>query len=157
MSKHRLGIALVTGVALFLAIQLVPVHRTNPPVRTEFRAPDDVEDLLRRACWNCHSNETRWPWYSHVAPVSWLVSDHVEEGREDLNFTEWPREDPQAAVDLIESIGDQVESGAMPPWSYLIMHPEARLTREERQRIVDWSLAAGGLDRLEERLAPEGR
>lgn len=156
MSKRRFAIALAAGVAVVLAIQLVPVHRTNPPVRTVIRAPDDVEDLLRRACWNCHSNETRWPWYSHVAPTSWLVTDHVHDGREDLNFTEWPRGDHEAATDLIEAIGEQVESGAMPPRSYLLMHPEARLTGEERQRIVDWSLSAGGLDRLD-RFTPGGR
>ena len=77
---------------------------------------------------------------------------HVHDGRDDMNLTEWPASDPDAARDLVEEIGEQVESGAMPPRSYRLIHPEARLTEEERQLLVDWSLARGGLDRLEEQL-----
>lgn len=138
---------------LLLAAQVLPVaERTNPPVRSVIDAPRNVEDVLRKACWNCHSNETEWPWYGRVAPSSWLVVGHVHDGRDDLNLTEWPSSDPEEARDLVEEMGEQVESGAMPPASYRLMHPEARLTDEERQLLVDWSLARGGLDRLEERL-----
>jgi len=134
-------------LALTLGIQLVPVDRSNPPVRRTIDAPEDVERVLRRSCYDCHSNETDWPWYSRVAPASWLVADDVHEAREDMNFSEWP-DDPDDATDLIEEIGEQVESGAMPLDSYLWLHPEARLSDEERQLLIDWSLSEGGLDRL---------
>ena len=140
----------ITGAALLavaLGIQLVPVDRSNPPVQRTIDAPEDVERVLRRSCYDCHSNETDWPWYSRVAPASWLVADDVHEAREDMNFSEWP-DDPDDATDLIEEIGEQVESGAMPLDSYLWLHPEARLSDEERQLLIDWSLSEGGLDRL---------
>lgn len=130
-----------------VGIQFVPVDRANPPVENVISAPADVDSVLRRACWDCHSNRTEWPWYSRVAPVSWYVADDVHQGREHMNFTAWPT-DPEEARDLIGEVGDQVESGAMPPTSYRIMHPEARLTEETRQLLVDWSMASGGLDRL---------
>jgi len=144
----------VGGALLVLAvvgIQFVPVERSNPPVQRVIRAPADVDSVLRRACWDCHSNRTEWPWYSRVAPVSWYVAHDVDDGREHLNFTEWP-EDPAEARDLIGEIGDQVESGAMPPTSYRLMHPEARLDGETRQLLIDWSMASGGLDRLPDEL-----
>lgn len=143
------------GILLLLGAQLVPVERSNPPVRSEIDAPGDVAPILRKACYNCHSNETDWPWYAHVAPVSWYVTDHVHEGREDLNFSRWPS-DYDEATDLISEIGEQVESGAMPPDSYQLMHPEARLSQQERQRLIDWSLAEGSLDRLQDQLDPGG-
>lgn len=144
----------IGGALLVLAvvgIQLVPVERPNPPVERVIRAPADVDSVLRRACWDCHSNQTEWPWYSHVAPISWYVAHDVEDGREHLDFTEWP-EDPEEARDLIDEIGEQVESGAMPPTSYRLMHPEARLDEETRQLLIDWSMASGGLDRLPDEL-----
>lgn len=155
MSRTRRGwkIGGAAAVALLIAAQLVPVaERTNPPTRTVIEAPEEVAAVLRKACWNCHSNETDWPWYSRVAPSSWLVVGHVNDGRDDMNFTEWPASDADDARDLIEEIGEQVESGAMPPTSYRIMHPEARLSEEERQLLIDWSLAEGGLDRLDDEL-----
>ncbi len=147
MSGRKWTMAGAAALAVALGIQLVPVDRTNPPVRNEIDAPDDVHRVLRRSCYDCHSNETDWPWYSRVAPASWLVADDVHEAREDMNFSEWPT-DPDDATDLIEEIGEQVESGAMPLDTYLWMHPEARLSEEERQLLIDWSLAEGGMDRL---------
>lgn len=147
-----------TGLAVLvvaLGIQMVPVERTNPPVRSEIDAPPDVSSILRAACYNCHSHETDWPWYAHVAPASWFVTDHVYDGREDLNFSEWPS-DYEKATDLISEIGEQVESGAMPPDSYQLMHPDARLSDEQRQTLIDWSLSEGSLDRLEKELGPGG-
>lgn len=142
-------------LAVAVVIQLVPVERTNPPVGDVVAPPSDVDSVLRRACWDCHSNRTEWPWYSRVAPVSWYVAGDVADGREHLNFTEWP-DDPEEARDLIGEVGDQVEAGAMPPTSYRLMHPEARLDGDERQLLVDWSMAAGGLDRLPEEMPPDG-
>src|SRR6478672_7737844 len=80
----------LTGLFVaFLAAQIVPVTRVNPPVEGDLTAPADVKAVLRRACYDCHSNETVWPWYSHVAPVSWLVADDVNKGRRHWNFSTW--------------------------------------------------------------------
>ena len=143
-------------VVAVVGIQFVPVDRTNPPVENVISAPADVDSVLRRACWDCHSNRTDWPWYSRVAPVSWYVASDVHQGREHMNFTDWPT-DPEEARDLIGEIGDEVESDAMPPTSYRIMHPEARLSEETRQLLIDWSMASGGLERLPDDLPGRNR
>ena len=85
----------LTLVALLVLIQLIPVDTENPVVTAEVDAPTEVLEVLRRACYDCHSNETAWPWYTHVAPVNFLVAHDVEEGREHLNFSEWDRYDAE--------------------------------------------------------------
>lgn len=128
-----------TLLLLFVAVQFVPVDRTNPPVTTRARVPSDVEPLLRRACFDCHSNETKWPWYSRVAPVSWLVADHVKDGRKNLNFSTWPVLDPGAESHLLHEIEEVIEGGEMPLKSYLLGHPEARLSDAEKNMILRWA------------------
>ncbi|MDE3004015.1 MAG: heme-binding domain-containing protein [Gemmatimonadota bacterium] len=114
--------------ALIVVIQLVPVVGTgNPPVSREI-AWDSPETMgiAQRACLDCHSNETVWPAYARVAPISWLIAKDVQEGREHLNFSEWdgPNEDVDAVVDM-------VESGEMPMRRYVLMHRDATLTERE--------------------------
>ncbi len=138
MSRRRwksvLAIASITALGLVLVAQLVPYGRdhTNPPVLAEpaWNTPA-TRALAARACFDCHSNETRWPWYSNVAPMSWLVQNHVDEGREVLNFSEWNRGDSEA-----DEAADAVRKGEMPPRSYVLMHPDARLTDDERALLV---------------------
>jgi len=128
------------AVAIVLAlIQLIPADRTNPPVRIDVDAPDEVKEILRRACYDCHSHETRWPWYSRVAPVSWWIADHVEHGRGDLNFSEWPALDFYAQELAFKDIEEQITKGEMPLRNYTILHPEARLTDDERETILRWA------------------
>ena len=105
---------------------------TNPP-------PAEVAELLHEACYDCHSQETRWPWYAHVAPVSWWLLDHLREGREKLNFSEWPHGDSYRMRKRLQHIGDVVEDRSMPLPSYTWMHPKARLTEEQRGRILKWA------------------
>jgi mono/diheme cytochrome c family protein len=118
-----------------LAIQLVPFghDHTNPPGAKEpaWNSPE-TRDLFRRACFDCHSNQTTWPWYSNVAPVSWLVQRDVNGGRSHLNFTEWDRVQRHAT-----DVTTQVKGGDMPPWFYLPMHPNARLTAAEKQALME--------------------
>lgn len=135
---------LLTLAALLVVIQLVPYGRdhANPPVTAEpaWDSPE-TRALAVAACFDCHSNETVWPWYSNVAPVSWLVQRDVDEGREKLNFSEWGR--PQEA----DEAGETVREGEMPPRQYLITHPEARLSDVELATLaagLDRSLGAGG-------------
>jgi len=124
----------VAVVGLFALAQLVPYGRshTNPPVQAE-PAWDSQQTraLAKRACFDCHSNLTTWPWYSNVAPVSWLVQRDVDSGRGALNFSEWNR--PQdGAGDAVEAI----QGGSMPPWYYTIQHPSAKLSAAQKQQLI---------------------
>jgi Haem-binding domain len=128
---RRGGLAL--GVA-FLAIQLVPYGwgHSNPPVVEDAPWPDaEAARLARDACYDCHSNETDWPLYSYVAPMSWLVRRDVERGRHELNFSEWDR-DAGEADDAVETLLE----GSMPPTQYRFLHPDARLSAEDVDRLV---------------------
>lgn len=133
------GKSAVVAAALFAAIQLVPVSRTNPPVQSNVSVPAAVDSILRRACYDCHSNETRWPWYSRVAPISWWLADHVKDGRKDLNFSEWPVFDFEAQDLAFGDITTQLKKGKMPPASYKLGHPEARLDERERGILLEWA------------------
>lgn len=132
--KSRLLAASLVALALVLVVQVVPYGRdhTNPPMVAEPSwNSSSTRALADRACFDCHSNQTRWPWYSHVAPMSWLVQDHVDEGRRKLNFSEWNRGDSEA-----DEAAESVRDGEMPPRSYLLLHPEARLTPAEREQLA---------------------
>lgn len=129
--KIRNSLLAVGG--LVLAIQLVPYRVQNPPV-TQDAEWDSAETraLAERACFDCHSNQVKTPWYGYVAPVAWVVRHHVDEGREHLNFSEMdtPQRDAGEAA-------EEAEEGHMPPDYYLKMHPEARFTPEETQALVE--------------------
>lgn len=124
--------AIVLLIALFIVAQLIPVDKTNPPVVDEpaWDAPR-TRELAQAACFDCHSNETVWPWYSKIAPASWLLVRDVSEGRGELNFSEWSASE-QESDELVEAI----RSGEMPPWYYALMHPEARLSDVEKDELI---------------------
>ncbi len=124
---------------LLLAIQFVPAGKTNPPVESDLAAPPEVKEILRRACYDCHSHETAWPWYTNVAPVSWWIAGHVKEARADLNFSRWPVFDFEMQKHLLREIGKQIRNDAMPLRSYRLGHPEARLTDQEKRVLLDWA------------------
>ncbi len=137
----RIAIGLIAAA---LAIQLVRPARTNPaidPARTMTSAtpvPRDASVVLDRACRDCHSNETRWPWYSNVAPVSWFVIDHVNGGRRHFNYSDWARYDERKKRELLKKTCDLTRKGDMPVGSYLWMHPEARITDRDVAALCDW-------------------
>jgi hypothetical protein len=129
------------AVVVAVAIQLVPVDRSNPPVESEISAPEPVRAILRKACYDCHSHETRWPWYAYVAPVSWYVHHDVEHAREHMNFSTWNLYDPDERREHFEEIDEEVSERAMPLPIYVSMHSEARLTSDERRTLTDWAEA----------------
>jgi heme-binding protein len=122
-------------VGLFALIQVVPYGRdhSNPPVTAEpnWDSPR-TRALAARACFDCHSNLTTWPWYSNVAPMSWLVQRDVDSGRDALNFSEWNR---QQDVELDE-LAEQIRSGSMPPWYYVLRHSDAKLSQAEKDALI---------------------
>lgn len=130
-----LGILIVVGLVVFGLIQFVPYGRdhVNPAVITEpsWDSPA-TRDLAVRACYDCHSNETIWPWYSNIAPMSWLVQRDVDEGRQTLNFSTWGRGEQEA-----EEIGEVIREGEMPPMQYVLLHPGARLTNAEKDQLIN--------------------
>jgi hypothetical protein len=129
----------IGAIAVFAGIQLVPYgwEHSNPPVVQDAPWPDaESERIARASCYSCHSNETDWPVYSYVAPMSWLVRRDVEAGRDELNFSDWP-DDAGEADDAIETI----EEGSMPPRRYTLIHRDAELTDAEARTLVE-ALAA---------------
>ncbi len=136
--KTLLRIAAIP-LGLFLVIQVLPVDRSNPHVESRILAPPEVVSVLEKTCFDCHSNETKWPWYSWVAPVSWIISNHVAEGRKQLNFSAWPSSNPAAQTNLYRAINREVSTQAMPLTSYVRLHPEAHLNDDDRKTLLEWS------------------
>ena len=142
---------LIGLVAAFGLLQLANPDRTNPPVLADhdlFAAnppPPPVAALLRTSCFDCHSNETKWPWYSHIAPMSFLVANDVRNGRERLNFSDWPVTDQARAGRKFGNISDEVDSGNMPLKKYTMIHRDAVLSDAQRKAIVDWAEAQADL------------
>jgi hypothetical protein len=131
------GFGLLGLLGLFVLLQLVPYGRAhdNPPVVQEpnWDSPE-TRALAVRACYDCHSNESVWPWYSNVAPISWLVQRDVDEGRQHLNFSEWGSgREAERERELVEVVSE----GEMPPAIYLLQHSNARLTDAEKQQLID--------------------
>jgi mono/diheme cytochrome c family protein len=143
----------VVLIGAFLVIQLVPYGRNhqNPAVAQEPTwDSDQTRALAEVACFDCHSNETVWPWYSNIAPLSWLIQHDVEEGRQVLNFSEWGR---GGEGEELEELGEVIAEGIMPPGSYLPLHPSARLTATERDTLMKGLLATAS-GRIGESLSP---
>ncbi len=136
----RLAAKIGVGVLAVLAlIQVVRPPRGNPPVAADLQASPEVKRVLRRACYDCHSNETIWPWYSHVAPVSWLVSYDVQAGRKALNFSDWGTLSAAEQAELRGEIAESIAEGEMPPWYYSPMHPDARLSPADVSLLDAWT------------------
>lgn len=137
---------IIIGVAAFVLVaQLVPYPPAeNPPVTQEVPAHPEARAILQKACYDCHSNGTTWPWYSHVIPAKWFVRQHVVEGREHLNFSTWDAYSPERAAHKLEEVVEMVENRAMPLGSYVRMHPEADLTQADRDRIIAWATSLMG-------------
>ena len=137
-------VLIVGGVCLIIA-QFFGPKKTNPAIdasqsiESRMQLTPQVAAIIDRSCNDCHSNKTRWPWYAHVAPVSWFVIDHVNEGRENLNFSEWGRYAVHDNDGLLKQMCREVRSGAMPLSSYTPLHPGSELSAEDRQKICAWT------------------
>ena len=143
MNRRILTRGLAAHAVILHAAQLVPVDRVNPPVRGEVAAPAEVRAILRRACYDCHSNEVRWPWYGRVAPVSWLLERDVREGREEVNFSVFERYPEKRQRRKWTEIPEQIQKDEMPPWFYVAVHGDARLSESDRAALVQWAREAG--------------
>jgi hypothetical protein len=132
-------VILVAVVIAAIGIQFVPVERTNPAAPAPLKADAAVTAVLQRSCYDCHSNETRWPWYAYVAPVSWLVAGDVKGARHRMNFSNWEGYPPDKQGRLAGHIMDEVGDGGMPLPNYLKMHPDAKLSDADVRVIDEWA------------------
>ena len=135
---------LPAALGIFAALQLFNPARTNPPVKNDFLAAAPpaaaIAASLRAACYDCHSHETKWPWYARLAPISWLIAGDVNEGRAHLNFSDWPTQ-PDRAAKKLDRINEVLDYREMPPKKYTLIHASARLTEAQRKEIMDWIAA----------------
>ncbi len=134
---------LLLAVSL-VAVQLLPIERTNPLGAGDPKAPRNVQWTLRRACYDCHSGETRWPIWAYVAPISWLVVRDVERARDILNFSDWAEYDTTRRIALRTMIGTTTARHRMPLWYYLTLHPDSRLSDTDLAALDAWSRGAAG-------------
>jgi hypothetical protein len=131
-------------VIVISLIQFIPVDRENKPVKKSenfvdaFHAPPKIRELLKNACYACHSNETVYPYYAFVAPVSWSIRNHVNEGREHLNFSEWSTFNTDLKESMLENSMDELQQKSMPMTAYIPYHPKANLTDAQRQLLINY-------------------
>lgn len=138
----------LAGVIVFALLQIAPAKLagiptedigTNPPGRFPFDGSPAVAAILRRACFDCHTNETRWPLYARIAPGSWLMARDVHKGRNHLNFSAWGEADEDERQTDRDNCWEQIESGAMPPWFYVFpFHPDARLSEADKALLATY-------------------
>jgi hypothetical protein len=135
---------LIVFFTIFALIQLKHIDKSPIEIIPESdflileKAPKEVAELLKTSCYDCHSNQTHYPWYSHIAPVSWWLKGHVDHGREKLNFAEWDSYTPEQGDTLKVKSADMIEKKWMPILTYKIIHKESRLNEEQREMLVDW-------------------
>lgn len=139
--KRQFERAALVAFFCIAAAQLIRPNISNPPVDpsrslwNDHRVDARTAGVLRRACANCHSHETQWPWYSKISPVSWIMARHVGKGRAKLNFSDWSG----ATANQLEEIYDAIDKDDMPPRDYRLMHPEARLSNGDREILKAWT------------------
>jgi hypothetical protein len=128
----------------FVGLQFFPttLNQSDTIPKTDFMmetdVPKQVESLIKTSCYDCHSNNTQYPWYNKVQPVAWFMEDHVEHGKEELNFNEWDDYSDRRKNSKLKSIISQIEDDEMPLDSYTLIHKEAKLSKDEKKIVLDW-------------------
>jgi hypothetical protein len=131
-------------LAIFIIIQFFRIDKTNPTINLadDFieisNPPQEIATMIKSSCYDCHSNESNYPWYSNIAPVSWWVKHHIDEAREELNFSKWSTYDAKKKDHKLEEMAEEVEEGEMPLKPYPLTHPEAQLTAEQKEQLEGW-------------------
>lgn len=150
MKRRLVGILKWVVIILacgFLVVQFFGPAKTNPPVDpsqtidARLHVTPQVAAIFDRSCNDCHSNKTRWPWYSNVAPVSWFVIGHVNEGRSMMNLSEWGHLDPDQQARKLRQMCEEVQDGVMPLSSYTPLHPGSKLSSDDVKVLCDWANA----------------
>jgi hypothetical protein len=142
MKKVKIAALVLAGV--FIILQIFQLDKNNSGIGeshifTVEKLPENISNMLHYSCFDCHSNQTRYPWYDNIAPASWLVAHHIREGKNQLNFSEWGIKDLTDKLGILGEIQEEVKSGAMPLASYTMIHREAKLTKEQVDEMVKWT------------------
>ncbi|HLN54064.1 MAG TPA: heme-binding domain-containing protein [Lentimicrobium sp.] len=140
-----------TIIVLIVLIQFIRIEQENPQSNPQYEffnvasVPQNVQAVFIASCYDCHSNHTNYPWYSNVAPVSWMMANHIKEGREHMNFSEWGNYSKKDKLKMIEESIEEIDKGKMPLKSYVLIHKDARLTPEEKEIIRTQFLKEGAI------------
>jgi len=135
---------IIIPLVIIVLIQFIQIDTKNPEVKIEedyfnlTKAPKEIADILKASCYDCHSNESKYPYYSKIAPISWLVKNHINEGREHLNFSEWGTYSDEKKISKQEECIKEIEDNEMPLKSYTLMHSDANLTSVSKAKLVEW-------------------
>lgn len=131
-------------IAIIVILQFFRIDKTNPEVVAEndfitiVQPNENIKTMLKTSCYDCHSNETNYPWYTNIAPLSWWIKHHIDEGREELNFSEWGTFKVKRQKHKLEECFELIEENEMPKNSYLITHGDAKLTPEQKEELINW-------------------
>ncbi len=140
----RSSYVLLTLLIVFVLVQFIPVSKVNPTSEASadminlLSPPTNIANAIKNSCYDCHSNNTVYPWYASVAPVSWVVVNHVKEGRSELNFSEWANLDPKKAAHKLDECKEVIEEGEMPLAGYVALHAKAKLDETTKQALLTW-------------------
>lgn len=138
---------LLTILILLILIQFIRVDQTNPESKVESNyfivasVPTHVQSIMEESCFDCHSNQTIYPWYSKVAPASWFLNQHIKEGRKKINFSEWDVYSTEDQVKIMEECIEEIKENKMPLKSYVLIHSKAKLSNEEKDALIQWFMA----------------
>ena len=143
MGKKKIFLYSLLGIVLLMQIypsERPEVTEVNPnDLIKNTKMPEHIASMLRSACYDCHSNETIYPWYANIAPVKWLLYDHINEGRKELNFSNWNTLDKADKAEALDDISSAIEEQEMPLESYPITHPDAKLSEADREALIEWT------------------
>ncbi len=143
--NKKFKLILIIVIALLVIIQFIPKnYPENLPadendIIAYHNVPDDIGNILKTSCYDCHSNQINYPWYSYVAPVSFLISHDIEEGKDELNFSEWGQYEKKRKLKKLDELTEEVEEGEMPLPIYLVIHGDAKLSEEQKEKLDDWA------------------
>ena len=142
---NRVNKILLAILIVLIVIQFIQPARNKSgqvlatDMAAMYKMPDTVQAILKTACYDCHSNNTNYPWYTYVQPVGWMLANHIRNGKEELNFSEFGSYTARRQRSKLKAIANQVKDGDMQLYSYTIMHKSARLTEEQKQLIIEWA------------------
>lgn len=145
--RSALKVVLVILFLIFAGLQFLRPNFVNPPIiesntlESDLNVPNEVNAILQRSCKDCHTNKTNYPWYANIQPIGWYLANHIEEGRRELNFSEWKNFSNQRKRRKLKEICEEVESREMPLRSYLLVHREAWLSDEDIRILCEWTKA----------------
>lgn len=139
---------LIALLVILVVMQFFRIDKVNPeyPAEQDFLTVENVDPavakIVKYACYDCHSYETKYPWYSNIAPASWILKDHINEAREEMNFSEWSTYTTKKKKHKLEECYEMVEEGEMPLKGYVVMHSEAQLSDQQRDLLTNWFMNA---------------